>query len=112
MHAAFRVADEWPFQVNANGRRAAWASPIGYGFSQMFQRLKNAVLGSGYGGWQVGCYSVPHQLALNFLKRRCIGFHYVMPGAAVNVDVNESGRQYQARKIQMTAAAGHFRGEA
>ena len=47
------------------------------------------------------------QQPLDWRQRTGSGFHHIVPGAAMNVDVNKTGRQYAVAKIHHAAVAGN-----
>ena len=81
---------------------------IGDQFAQAVQSFQDFFLRCCHRGWQIRCYAVFDELSFNFAKGGVAGLHGISARAAVYVDIDKSGSQYQVRKIQ-NVACGSFR---
>src|SRR5206468_1106910 len=101
MHAAFFVADERTFKMNAKRSRAAVILICRSDqFAKAVQSFENFFLRCCDRGWQIRSDAVFDELALHLTKGGLTGLHGIPAGAAVYVDIDKSGSQYQVRKVQ------------
>src|SRR5690348_18033447 len=94
MHAAANVAEEWPFQVDAQGTGADW-SLLGCRLlnccGEPFQRSHNLLFRRGDRGWQIGRYPMLRQECFETGKAVGARLHHVVPHAAMNMNVKVCG---------------------
>src|SRR2546426_498222 len=109
MDAPLGMADEWPFQMNPQRHGAILILIfLGYRAAQMIERVQKPVFRRGNSGRQVAGDASSCHRRFNSGKRGWFSFHHVMPGAAMNVDVNESRRENHAWKIFMLGIGWQF----
>src|SRR5215471_6630511 len=113
VYAALGVADKRSFQMNPQRKSAVGAgSAVADPVSQVFKRGQRSLEWSGDRGGQVTGHPVPQHVSLNVRDGGILALHHVMPGAAVNVNVNEPRGQYHAGKIKLPRSAGYGTGRA
>jgi hypothetical protein len=102
MNAALGMRQKRPFKMNAGGPGDGLqrSRRVGEQFGQTGQRAQGRVHGSGDGGGQVAAGSVRGQKAAHGGERLGRGFHDVVAGCAVGVDIEERWRQRCAGKVQ------------
>src|SRR5205809_192033 len=109
MHAALGMAEEWSFQMNAKRTRASLSVvPARNPFAQMFKGPQDAVFGRGDGGGQITGNPVAGYMALDGRQRRRISFHHVVAGAAMHVDINETGCENGIREVEASSVQRCF----
>ena len=112
MNPAPLVADERTFKMNSQRPRPQLASRrLFRGFDcvrQPRQSGKCRIHRRGNGGGEIAADAVCRQQPLDWRQRIGSGFHHIVPAAAMNVDVNKTGRQYAVAKIHRAAVAGNF----
>ena len=102
MHSAFRMTDKRPFEMNA--QRNCTVPVLGYtrdGLAKMLERPQQTIVGRRNGCRQISGDPVLGHSGLNGCQSIDVGFHYIVSGAAVNMDINEPGRKHHAGKIKM-----------
>src|SRR5437016_5356888 len=109
MHAPLRMAEEWSFQMNAKRMRASLSVvPARNPFAQMFKSPQDAVFGRGDGGGQITGDPVAGHVALDGRQRRRISFHHVVAGAAMHVDINETGCDNRVGEVKASCMQRYF----
>src|SRR5438445_1086247 len=104
MRPAFFMADEGTFEMNAERNRAAGVLICSRDqLAQTVQSLEDSFTRCCDRGRQIRCNAVIGELESNLRQGGVTGFHGISARAAVDMDIDESGSQYQVWKIQKLA---------
>ena len=102
MHTFFRVADERTFEMKAERDGAIAAIPRRMfafdGVGELLQRIDGAIDGGGDSGRAIAGDAMLGERTLDCGERVGSGFHDVVPTVAVNVNVDEAGRENWRRR--------------
>ncbi len=101
MNAALGMAEERTFEVDTErtSARAIAGGCIGNGTAQRIKRTQSFVDRSGHSGGAVASDTMLRHEALDGGEARVRALHHVMTGAAVNVDVDQSGGEHRIAEI-------------
>jgi hypothetical protein len=75
----------------------------------MLQRTQEALLRSGHGCSEIAGDSMLDHSCFDSGKRTIVCFHHIVTGAAMDMNVDETGRENQVRIINVAGANGDFR---
>ncbi len=113
MHAFFRVADERTFEMKAERDGAIAAIPRRMfafdGVGEFLQRIDGAIDGGGDGGRAIAGDAVLGEGTLDSGERVGRGLHDVVAAVAVDVNVDEAGRENGVAEIGDPRGDGGFR---
>ena len=113
MHALFRVADERTFEMQAERDGAIAAIPRRMfafdGVGEFLQRIDGAINSRGDGGRAIAGDAMLGERTLDGGERVGRGFHDVVATVAVDVNVDEAGREDGVAEIGDPRGDGGFR---
>src|SRR6266481_3824817 len=113
MHPATRMADEWPFKMDSERESSNLAIPIISfalfdGVRQPFKCAQSRIHRSGDGGWKITGDPVTREQLFDRRQRLSGVVHDVVSGAAVNMKVNETRRDYAMDEVARRNSGGNL----